>query len=297
VSETIIDHGYVPEEHAPDPVVSHGDPTMPGKIGIWLFLASEIMFFIGILGTYIILRSGSPEVFAAHAHVLSKTAAGINTLVLILSSLTVALAVDAAQKGNRSRTAAMLGITLACAVMFLVIKYIEYSDKLGTLDGSSLGHQTLVHTEGKQSFVYDGHVHPAHKHTADGKGEELDPDRIEITGYRMPAPEIGLNLHSISEHDIRERSGQKEEETWTLDRKGIGSAVRYGPQKNIFFSCYFALTGVHGLHVVGGLIPIGILCIQALRGKILPYHIEYTGLYWHFVDLVWIFLFPLLYLI
>jgi cytochrome c oxidase subunit 3 len=92
-------------------------------------------------------------------------------------------------------------------------------------------------------------------------------------------------------------SGQKEEETWTLDRKGIGSAVRYGPQKNLFFSCYYATTGVHALHVIGGLIPMSILCIQALRGKVLPYHVEYTGLYWHFVDLVWIFLFPLLYLI
>ena len=285
MSETIIDHGYVPEEHAPDPVVSHGDPTMPGKIGIWLFLASEIMFFIGILGTYIILRSGAPEMFASHAKVLNKTAAGINTLVLILSSLTVALAVDAAQRGLRSRTAAMLGITLACAVTFLGIKYIEYSDKLGTLSGHSLGHQTLVHTEGKQSFVYDGHVHPE------------GADQIKITGYRMPAPEIGLNLHAISEHDIKDRSGQKEEETWTLDKKGIGSAVRYGPQKNLFFSCYYATTGVHALHVIGGLIPIGILCVQALRGKVLPYHIEYTGLYWHFVDLVWIFLFPLLYLI
>jgi len=112
VSETILDHGYVPEEHAPDPVMGHGDPTRPGKIGIWLFLASEIMFFIGILGTYIILRSGSPELFATHAHVLSKAWAGLNTLVLILSSLTVALAVDAAQKGNRTRTAAMLALTI-----------------------------------------------------------------------------------------------------------------------------------------------------------------------------------------
>ena len=298
MSETVLDHGYIPEEHAPDPVVSHGDPTMPGKIGIWLFLASEIMFFIGILGTYIILRSGAPEMFASHAKVLNKTAAGINTLVLILSSLTVALAVDAAQRGLRTRTAAMLGITLACAVTFLGIKYIEYSDKLGTLSGHSMGHQTLVHTEGKQSFVYDGHVHVAHKPGVGGKGgEEIDPDRIELKGYRIPAPEIGLNLHAISEHDIKERSGQKEEETWTLDKKGIGTAVRYGPQKNNFFACYYATTGVHALHVIGGLIPMSILCIQALRGKLLPYHVEYTGLYWHFVDLVWIFLFPLLYLI
>ena len=126
MSESVLNYAgagrpddYVPEEHAPDPVVSHGDPTRPGKVAIWLFLASEIMFFIGILGTYIILRSGSPELFASHAHVLSKAWAGVNTLVLILSSLTVALAVDASQKGNRQRTVLMLGITLVCAFGFL----------------------------------------------------------------------------------------------------------------------------------------------------------------------------------
>ena len=285
MSETILDHGYIPEEHAPDPVVSHGDPTMPGKIGIWLFLASEIMFFIGILGTYIILRSGNPEMFAAHALVLSKGWAGVNTLVLILSSLTVALAVDAAQKGNTRRTAAMLGATLVCAAGFLVIKYIEYSDKLGTPWGHNYGHQTLVHTEGGQSFVYDGHVHP--------KGS----DQIVVEGYRIPAPKQGLSIHTISEHEIKLQSGQKEKQTWTLSKKGLGSAVRYGPRKNIFFACYYALTGVHGLHVVGGMIPMTILLIQHLRGKLYPHHVEYTGLYWHFVDLVWIFLFPLLYLI
>ena len=237
MSETIADHAYTPSEHEADPVASHGDPTRPGKIGIWLFLASEIMFFIGVLGTYIILRSGNPEMFASHAHVLSKTAAGINTLVLIGSSLTVALAVDAAQKGNRKRTAMMLGITILCAFGFLVIKYIEYTDKLGDPFGHSAGHQTLVHTHGGQSFVYDGHVH-------------THGDQLEITGYRMAAPETGLDIHAISEHEIRLASGQQGEQSWTLDKKGLGSYVRYGPTKNIFFSCYYALTGVHGVHVL-----------------------------------------------
>src|SRR3954463_2945555 len=104
VSESILDHGYVAEEHAPDPVIGHGDPTPPGKVAIWLFLASEIMFFIGLLATYIIFRSGSPKIFAEHAAGLSKVLAGINTLVLIFSSLTMALAVDASQKGDRKRT-------------------------------------------------------------------------------------------------------------------------------------------------------------------------------------------------
>src|SRR4026207_1808747 len=119
---TALDHGYIPEEHAPDPVMGHGDPTLPGKIGIWLFLASEIMFFIGILGTYIILRSGSPRLFAEHASVLSKIAAGANTLVLIFSSLTMALAVDASQKGDRKKLFRSPVLTLLCASGVMVIK-------------------------------------------------------------------------------------------------------------------------------------------------------------------------------
>src|SRR4051794_24209987 len=121
---TILDHGYTPEEHAPDPLISHGDPTPPGKVGIWMFLASEIMFFMGILGSYIILRSNQHELFARHAEALSKALAGLNTLVLIFSSLTMALSVDAAQKGDRKKLVGFLAITLACACWFMVIKTI-----------------------------------------------------------------------------------------------------------------------------------------------------------------------------
>src|SRR5437763_15391297 len=111
VSETVLDHGFVPEEHAPDPIVGHGDPTSPGKVAIWMFLASEIMFFIAILGTYIVLRAGAPHLFSEHAAALSKQWAGANTLVLILSSLTMALAVDSAQKGHRGKLIAFLLLT------------------------------------------------------------------------------------------------------------------------------------------------------------------------------------------
>src|SRR5438067_9560596 len=130
VSETILEHGWVPEEHAPDPVISHGDPTPPGKVAIWLFLASEVMFFIAILGSYIILRSGSHVMFATFAQlVLSKKLAALNTVVLILSSLTMALAVDGAQKNLRGRVIACLLLTFLCASTFMVVKYIEYRDK------------------------------------------------------------------------------------------------------------------------------------------------------------------------
>jgi cytochrome c oxidase subunit 3 len=288
VSETtILDHGYIPEEHAPDPVMGHGDPAAPGKIGIWLFLASEIMFFIGILGTYIILRSGSPGLFAEHANVLSKIAAGANTLVLIFSSLTMALAVDAAQKGDRRKLSLCLLVTLLCAAGFMGIKYYEYTDKLGRPFTHYEGHQTLVATDAatKTAYAYDGHVH--------GHGDE-----VEVTGFRMPlTADQSFDIHTASEEGIEKMSGAHKAETWTLPRKSIGTSITYGPWKNIFFACYFALTGIHGLHVIGGIVAIGILWAQSLRGKVYPAQTEYTGLYWHFVDLVWIFLFPLMYLI
>ena len=292
---TILDHGYIPEEHAPDPVVSHGDPTAPGKIGIWLFLASEIMFFIGILGTYIILRSGSPKLFAEHASVLSKIAAGANTLVLIFSSLTMALGVDAAQKGDRGRVSLMLALTLACAAGFMGIKYYEYTDKLGRPGTHYEGHQTLIATDPatKAAYVYDGHVH--------GEG-----DSVKVTGFRMElGKDQSFDIHTASEEAIARMSaggtgahgGDHKPETWTLPRKTIGTSITYGPWKNVFFACYFALTGIHGLHVLGGMVALSLLLAQSLRGRIFPAQTEYTGLYWHFVDLVWIFLFPLLYLI
>src|SRR5690348_7623642 len=108
MSDAALNANYVPEDHAPDPVFSHGDPTAPGKIGIWLFLASEIMFFVAILGSYIVLRSGSPHLFSEHAAALSKPLAALNTIVLIFSSLTMALAVEASQKGNARKVSIYL---------------------------------------------------------------------------------------------------------------------------------------------------------------------------------------------
>ena len=289
---TVADHGYVPEEHAPDPVIGHGDPTAPGKIGIWLFLASEIMFFMGILGSYIVLRSGSPAVFAEHAEGLNRWAAALNTVVLISSSLTMALAVDAAYKGNRRRATWCLLITLLCAAAFMVVKYYEYSSKLHHLTVVATIPEELNGKKTKTTYVLDGHLH---EH--DGKKE--------FVGYRAPLTAAEFDIHRVSEKWVREANAAWAREagrppgveTIDLTRAAINAQENYGPWRNIFYSCYYALTGVHGLHVVGGIIAIGILLAQSARGRLFPAHTEYTGLYWHFVDLVWIFLFPLLYLI
>ena len=248
-------------------------------MGIWLFLASEIMFFMGILGSYIIFRSGSPGLFAQHAEGLNKWAAAFNTVVLISSSLTMALAVDGAAKGDRRRTGLYLLITFLCAGTFMVVKYFEYKSKFE--------HLTIVAVEKtgkKQAFVYDGHWH--------------DEAKKEFVGYRMPMPaDNSFDIHVASEATIRAGSGQSKAETFNLGAMTLGVTENYGPWRNIFYSCYYTLTGIHGLHVLGGMVPLGILLAQSWRGKLFPPHTEYTGLYWHFVDLVWIFLVPLLYLI
>jgi cytochrome c oxidase subunit 3 len=293
VSESILDHGYVAEEHAPDPMTSHGDPTPPGKVAIWLFLASEIMFFIGLLATYVIFRSGSPKIFAEHAAALSKTLAGVNTLVLIFSSLTMALAVDAAQKGNKGRTIICLAITIACAFAFMGIKYKEYGDKFT--------HHTIVAREGAENtlYVYDGH-----KVSNDGKTFVLEGHKARVE----PGP---FDIHWMSANSVESLAksqghaepaagdshagghGQK----YDIPVANISQNITYGPWKNVFYASYFITTGVHGLHVVGGIVALAMLLGHAIRGNIFPAHTEYVGLYWHFVDLVWIFLFPLLYLI
>jgi cytochrome c oxidase subunit 3 len=379
VTETILDHGYLPEEHAPDPVFSHGDPTPPGKIGIWLFLASEIMFFVAILGTYVILRAGSPELFAKHAAALSKVLAGINTLVLLFSSFTMARAVDAAQKQDHRQVTRFLSLTILCAFAFLGIKTIEYSDKAhhetivargddavtvkysgsgplyfvmtttdgqifngsgfehrtaanwakyalplkpaspgeftGTIPAGAAGNTVVVYEQGSAEparsdkrlrlgdgavtagaglFLYDGHV----KNSGEGT--------LTLRGYRMPMTDAldargGFDIHLVSEEDVKagaKRAGEPSgEQEYRIEESNIGSSIVYGPWKNIFYASYFTLTGIHGLHVIAGIIPLAILLVQALRGKLFPAHTEYVGLYWHFVDLVWIFLFPLLYLI
>jgi cytochrome c oxidase subunit 3 len=284
VSESILDHGYVPEEHAPDPVISHGDPTPPGKVGVWLFLASEIMFFIGILGSYIVIRSGWPHLFETMGATLNKTVAAVNTLVLIFSSLTMALSVDAAQRGDRARLIKFLWITFACAATFMGIKAYEYNDKFH--------HYTMVVKEADGTYAYDGHLHEK-----DGK-KELYGVRVKLKDDDVFDVHFAGKawIEAALEKQPGVTSEDKKEKTWEI--KGpVAQEVNYGPWKNLFFSSYFAATGIHGIHVLGGMIPLSILAIQAGRRKVFPEGTEYVGLYWHFVDLVWIFLFPLLYLI
>jgi heme/copper-type cytochrome/quinol oxidase subunit 3 len=178
-----------------------------GKLGMWVFLASEIMFFTGFFGAFIVLRNLNIEVFTASAHQLDKVVATVNTAVLITSSLTMALSHLALERGEEGKFRLFMALTLLCAFGFLGIKSYEYLTK------------------------FHHGIYP-----------------------------------------------------WT----------------NTFFASYFTMTGFHALHVIGGIIPMAWMLGKSLvKGypQSMAHRVETLGLYWHFVDLVWIFLFPTLYLI
>ena len=188
-------------------------------LGMWVFLATEVLFFGVLFATYAIYRAWYPEAFAAASHELIIWAGALNTAVLITSSLTMALAVHAAQTGDRRRLMRFLVGTMILGATFLGIKAFEY-----------------------YTGYLEGHV--------PGAGFRFETEHFQ--------------------------------------------------HAQIFFSLYYLMTGLHALHMIIGLAVMAVMLLLSWRGTITPEYyspIEISGLYWHFVDIVWIFLFPLLYLI
>lgn len=188
-------------------------------LGMWIFLATEILFFGGMFMGYIVYRWMYPEAFALASQKMDLALGTINTAVLLSSSLTMALAVRAAQVGSRKGTVTLLVVTMVFGVVFLGIKGLEYYHK----------------------FV---------EHLVPGSGFEFDP--------------------------------------------------AHASHAELFFILYFLMTGIHALHLLIGICLTGVIAFMAWRGRFTPEYyspVEVSGLYWHFVDIVWIFLFPLLYLI
>jgi len=184
--------------------ISTGIPN--NKLGMWLFLVSEIMFFTGLLAAYVVLRASHPAWPGSEGH-LSVPLGTLNTFVLLCSSLTVVMAHASVQRDDQAGLRKYLLLTVLLGTAFLCIKGYEYSQKF-------------------------------HHHI--------------------------------------------------------------GPSTNIFWSCYFMLTGIHGLHVLIGVGWNGWVLAKTRGGRFWSsesHLVELSGLYWHFVDIVWIFLFPLVYLL
>ncbi len=214
------DHPHYLQHH----FVSAEQQFDAAKMGMWLFLITEILLFSGMFVAYTVYRVWHPEVFVQSAELLDWRMGGLNTLVLLASSLTVALSIHCIQKGNQKGLFWNLILTLIFATVFMIVKYFEYTAK------------------------FDHGIFP---------GANFDPHGAPYEAYNIP----------------------------------------YAPQ---FFSIYFIMTGIHGFHVLVGM---GLMTWLAIRAKLGHFSsewytpVELTGLYWHIVDIIWIFLFPLMYLI
>jgi len=232
-------------------------------IGMWAFIVQEVLFFGAIFAAYAIYRFKYVTEFTLAHHELSVPFGTLNTFVLLFSSYTMARAVRAAMQNRHKKQAFYLFLTFLFAGVFMVNKYFEYSAKF-------------------EHHLFPGGDYDAHKVVKHAKEK----------GELRVVEENGREFYELG----KTRDGQ-----FTAFTKV--TPEEFEQRTRLFFGFYFVMTGLHGLHVLIGMIIIGILIgrawIDHLKNKpiadFMP--VEMTGLYWHLVDIVWIFLFPLLYLI
>ena len=272
------------------------------KVGIWLFLASEVMLFGGLFSAYIFLRLDAEPGYWPHG-LLNVPVGTFNTAILIASSVTVVLAWAALKMRQYARYKVYMAITILCGVIFLVVKlgyeWPQKYDHFGAYIKTSelekyeryLGNKHLL-SEGLPPRVeITGHLHNRAA-LNDPKIKEyeiaLDPVYTDPTDPKMDRPHF---LYVPPTDQIA-----------TVEKADVERATMFLPTHNTYFATYFTITGLHGLHVLGGVI---VFCYLFLMGgrtyrqnpEHLANRVEVAGLFWHFVDLVWIFVFPLFYLL
>jgi cytochrome c oxidase subunit 3 len=298
-------HGH--GDHAKYPFLAHHFDTPnqqfeSGKLGMWVFLATEVLFFGALFVMYAIMRFKNPEVFSYASHYLDTILGGINTCVLILSSLTMAVGVRAAQTNKKGLLVTCLALTLAGAIGFLVIKYFEYTHKFHeNLKWGIAFYQPVDEEEAQLAKTQPKPVeNPVLKIAAPNPsaGAKTDPlvplPPVDRTAIVLPkAGPDGLATVSMVEKAQEPPHVKPENEAHLLDPSMPANTHR-------FFAIYYIMTGLHGIHVVIGVGVIGWLLVMSMRGAFSSDYytpVDLVGLYWHVVDLVWIFLFPLFYLI
>ena len=304
VEEQATQHGDHEQGHNPH-LAHHFDTEEQqfdsGKLGMWLFLATEILLFSGLFCAYAVYRASHPEIFIYAHQYLDKFWGGINTVILIFSSFTMAWAVRCAQLNQRKLLIANLLITILCAFGFLGVKFIEYQHKWheGLLWGTHYNpveHGAHSDVEGDDPHGEDAaHVEASsHEEHADAVSEshsEEAPQEPEITAAESDGFKIE---HSKIPDAPQGPAGLAKVEAG-------GHQIGHSPENvHIFFGIYFAMTGLHGVHVLAGIAAISWILRRAIRGDFSEKNyiaVDCVGLYWHVVDLVWIYLFPLLYLI
>jgi cytochrome c oxidase subunit 3 len=279
-----------------------------GKQGIWIFLATEILLFGGLFCAYAVYRANHPEVFVYASRYLDRPLGAINTAVLICSSFTMAWAVRCAQRSRQKGLIVNLVITLLCACVFLGIKAVEYEHKWksGLFPGKHFDPALAERGHGEPADAKQGggdapQADHAATATAAAAGPSAPAAHDAGTGSDAAAGDAGANNSSLPHSSIP----QAPEGPAGLARHAAAPkthAEGKTPRENVrtFFGIYFAMTGLHGLHVIAGMSVIVWVLIRSARGQFNAEYftpVDYAGLYWHLVDLIWIYLFPLLYLI
>ena len=214
----------VADQHAHGAAHAHqfddvGQQRDAATMGMWVFLVTEIMFFGGLFASYVVYRALYPMAFAVASQALDIALGTLNTVALLVSSFTMAVAVFGSKTGRRRLMIGGLALTIALGLVFLAVKFYEYYQKY------------------------------AERH-------------VPGPSFAFPAP--------------------------------------YTEQAKMYFTLYFAMTGLHAIHMIVGCGLLTVLIVMARRGRFTPDYnspVEISGLYWHFVDIIWIFLYPLLYLI
>jgi cytochrome c oxidase subunit 3 len=287
--------------HAVDeePVLHMGVAVNTGKLAMWIFLATEIMFFTGLIGTYIVLRNGTPttaEPWPTPEQVhLKEWIGAFNTFVLICSSVTVVLAHYAMAKGQVGRAVQYVTVTLLLGAVFLGVKAVEYKSKYdhGILPGRVFDRLD----DPVRSQTYIAQLRPQLTHLAEKAAGPVQSEARELfalTETKDGAAQITPQELGKRVNELHEKNKEYFEEHPDMH---LATVIPFG---NLWASCYFAMTGFHALHVLGGLVVFVVILAMAMLGRLGIQHtnmLELVGLYWHFVDIVWIFLFPLLYLV
>lgn len=272
-----------------------GLPIPNGKLGIWLFLGTEVMFFTALIGSYIVLRLGAPKWPTVHEVHVEVWAGAVNTFILLASSYFVVVAFEALNDGKPGRARGFLLLTLLAACAFLGIKAYEYTGKWrhGILPShiAETENQALDNSIRELRSAVEAARGPGNtKATGDAAAFEAAANGVSdrIKGRELPVhaekgPSVAAEFERLHEEFPKYAGGLH--------------APEVIPGGNLFASTYFLITGLHALHVLIGIILFAIPLVFARKLTAWAEYVENSGLYWHFVDLVWIFLFPLIYII
>ena len=306
-----------------------------GKLGMWLFLVTEIMFFSGLFVAYAVYRSTHPEVFLDAHQYLDKSLGALNTIVLLFSSLTMAWGVRCAQLNQRKGLIWCLTTTLACASLFLGVKAVEYTHKwaMGLFWGAAYDPHVHTGEHGiSQALIYMclpaalglvifglwavvSRLKGRQNHFVLAVGLTITSLTFFVgvgIGQAVPAvqehffPSSASDSHGAT-HGESETHETGAAEPEVADAPAEGQLVISDPLAedgrslvSVFFSIYYSMTGIHAIHILAGMGVIVWILWRSLQGHFSDKYygpVDYTGLYWHLVDLIWIYLFPLLYLI